>query len=71
MDQVTKHNFVPVPNDNKRKFHDGRAFDSTRNTYGNNRTNPYPQPRQETARAYVATPNEGIGYAGKSPLCKR
>ena len=44
MDQVTKHNTVPAPNDNKRKFHDGRVFGNTRNTYGNYRTNPYPQP---------------------------
>ena len=73
MDQVTKHNIVPAPNNNKRKFHDGRAFGNTRNTISNYRTNPYPRPnpRQEATRAYAATPNEGSGYAGKAPLCER
>lgn len=71
MDQVTKHNPVPVPYDNKRKLHDGRALSNTRNTTSSNRTNPYPQPRQENARAYATTLNERSGYAGNAPLCKK
>ncbi|PWA90032.1 reverse transcriptase domain-containing protein [Artemisia annua] len=73
MDQVTKHNTVSAPNDNKRKFHDGRAFENTRNTNSYNHTNPYPQPnlRQDNTKVYVATPNEGSGYVGKAPLCKK
>ena len=53
MDQVTKHNSVPVPYDNKQKFHDGRAFGNNRNNTSGNHTNPYPQPRQDNARAYA------------------
>ncbi|PWA72441.1 reverse transcriptase domain-containing protein [Artemisia annua] len=63
MDQVTKHNTMPVPNNNERKFHDGRAFGNTRNTNSYNRANTYPQPnpRQDNTKAYAATPNDGSG----------
>ncbi|PWA90937.1 reverse transcriptase domain-containing protein [Artemisia annua] len=53
------------------QFHDGRAFGNSRNTVSNNRTNPYPQPRQDNAKAYAAIPNERSGYAGNAPLCKK
>nr|GFC26637.1 reverse transcriptase domain-containing protein [Tanacetum cinerariifolium] len=67
MDPVIKHNYVQRINDRKRKFDDRRTF--TNNNYHNNRNNKncnndYHQQqniRQETVRAYAATPTETMG----------
>ncbi|GKE94223.1 hypothetical protein Tco_1579078 [Tanacetum coccineum] len=66
MDQVTKHNSVQETNDHKRKFDDRRTF--TNNNYQNNRNNnnnncnndhhQQQNRKQETVRAYAATPTE-------------
>ncbi|GJZ99346.1 putative reverse transcriptase domain-containing protein [Tanacetum coccineum] len=79
MDQVTKYNSVQGTNDHKRKFDDRRTF--TNNNYQNNsnnnnnyRNNDHCQQqnrRQETVRAYAATPTENNMYAGNLHLCKR
>ncbi|GJY84636.1 hypothetical protein Tco_0498662 [Tanacetum coccineum] len=80
MDQVTKHNSVQGTNDHKRKFDDRRTF--TNNNYQNNRNNnnnnnrnndqhQQQNGRQETVRAYAATPTENNRYARNLPLCKR
>ncbi|GKE15715.1 reverse transcriptase domain-containing protein, partial [Tanacetum coccineum] len=77
MDQVTKHNSVQGTNDHKRKFDDRRTF--TNNNYQNNRNNnsncnnDYQQHnrKQETVRAYVATPTENNRYTGSFPLCMK
>ncbi|GJV81752.1 reverse transcriptase domain-containing protein [Tanacetum coccineum] len=69
MDQVTKHNSVQGINDHKRKFDDRRTF-----TNNNNRNNDHHQQqniRQETFRAYAATPTENSRYTGSLPLCKK
>ncbi|GKA93574.1 putative reverse transcriptase domain-containing protein [Tanacetum coccineum] len=63
MDQVTKHTPVQVSSDHKRKFDDRRTFNNNnyRNTNTNNRYNnhqPQQNRRQETFRAYAATPTE-------------
>ncbi|GKC52898.1 reverse transcriptase domain-containing protein [Tanacetum coccineum] len=77
MDQVLKHGSVQGTNDHKRKFDDRR--NTTNNNYqnnrnNNNRNNDYYQQqtrRQETYRAYAATPNGISRYAGNLPLCKK
>ncbi|GJR88435.1 reverse transcriptase domain-containing protein [Tanacetum coccineum] len=82
MDQVTKHTPVQVSSDHKRKFDDRRTFNN--NNYRNDNNNNYrntnnrynnhqPQQnrRQETFRAYAATPTENNGYTGNRPLCKK
>ncbi|GJZ57589.1 reverse transcriptase domain-containing protein [Tanacetum coccineum] len=76
MDQVTKHTSVQVSSDHKRKFDDRRTFNNNnyRNTNTNNRYNnhqPQQNRRQETFRAYAATPTENNGYTGNRPLCKK
>ncbi|GJT49499.1 putative reverse transcriptase domain-containing protein [Tanacetum coccineum] len=84
MDQVTKHTPVQVSSDHKRKFDDRRTFNNNnyrndnnnnyRNTNTNNRYNnhqPQQNKRQETFRAYAATPTENNGYTGNRPLCKK
>ncbi|GJU39612.1 reverse transcriptase domain-containing protein [Tanacetum coccineum] len=76
MDQVTKHTPVQVSSDHKRKFDDKRTFNNNnyRNTNTNNRYNnhqPQQNRRQETFRAYAATPTENNGYTGNRPLCKK
>ncbi|GJW18838.1 putative reverse transcriptase domain-containing protein [Tanacetum coccineum] len=77
MDQVTKHTPVQVSSDHKRKFDDRRTFNNNnnyRNTNTNNRYNnhqPQQNRRQETFRAYAATPTENNGYIGNCPLCKK
>ncbi|GJS67892.1 putative reverse transcriptase domain-containing protein [Tanacetum coccineum] len=82
MDQVTKHTPVQVSSDHKRKFDDRRTFNN--NNYRNDNNNNYrntnnrynnhqPQQnrRQETFRAYAATPTENNGYIGNRPLYKK
>ncbi|GJW24213.1 putative reverse transcriptase domain-containing protein [Tanacetum coccineum] len=83
MDQVTKHTLVQISSDHKRKFNDRRTFNNNyrndnnnnyRNTNTNNRyKNHQPQQnrRQETFRAYAATPTENNGYTRNRPLCKK
>ncbi|GKB36051.1 putative reverse transcriptase domain-containing protein [Tanacetum coccineum] len=84
MDQVTKHTPVQVSSDHKRKFDDRRTFNNNnyrndnnnnyRNTNTNNHYNnhqPQQNRRQETFRAYAATPTENNGYTGNRPLCKK
>ncbi|GJY42421.1 hypothetical protein Tco_0429691 [Tanacetum coccineum] len=84
MDQVTKHSSVQVTSDHTRKFDDTRTFNNNnyrndnnnnyRNTNTNNRYNnhqPQQNRRQETFRAYAATPTENNGYTGSRPLCKK
>ncbi|GJR90936.1 putative reverse transcriptase domain-containing protein [Tanacetum coccineum] len=84
MDQVTKHTPVQVSSDHKRKFDDRRTFNNNnyrndnnnnyRNTNTNNRYNnhqPQQNRRQETFRAYAATPTENNRYTGNRPLCKK
>nr|GEW02295.1 hypothetical protein [Tanacetum cinerariifolium] len=71
MDQVTKHNSVQGTNDHKRKFDDRKTF--TNNNYQNNRNNnnvnrnnkyhQHHNRRQETVRAYAATPTENNSLA--------
>ncbi|GJZ40342.1 reverse transcriptase domain-containing protein [Tanacetum coccineum] len=64
--KVTKHNSVQGTNDHKRKFDDRRTFNNNnyqnnRNNNNNNRNNEYQQhqnKRQETVRAYAATPTK-------------
>ncbi|GJY96741.1 hypothetical protein Tco_0513651 [Tanacetum coccineum] len=81
IDQVTKHNSMQGINYHKRKFDDKRNT-TNNNNYPNNRTNNYqnnhsnrnnnyPQQqirRQETFRAYAATPTENNRYTGSLPL---
>ncbi|GJT02320.1 reverse transcriptase domain-containing protein [Tanacetum coccineum] len=82
MDQVTKHTPMQVSSDHKRKFNDRRTFNN--NNYRNDNNNNYrntnnrynnhqPQQnrRQETFKAYAATPTENNGYTGNHPLCKK
>ncbi|GKD59426.1 hypothetical protein Tco_1296935 [Tanacetum coccineum] len=82
MYKVTKHTPVQVSSDPKRKFDDRRNFNN--NNYRNDNNNNYrntnnrynnhqPQQnrRQETFRAYVATPTENNGYTINRPLCKK
>ncbi|GKE38365.1 putative reverse transcriptase domain-containing protein [Tanacetum coccineum] len=76
MDQVTKHTPVQVSSDHKRKFDDRRTFNNNnyRNTNTNNRYNnhqPQQNRRQETFRAYAATPTKNNRYTGNRPLCKK
>nr|GEX69435.1 hypothetical protein [Tanacetum cinerariifolium] len=68
MDQVIKHNSVQGTNNYKQKFDDRRTF--TNNNYQNNRNNynncnndhkQQQNRRQETLRAFTATPTENIG----------
>ncbi|GJV23422.1 putative reverse transcriptase domain-containing protein [Tanacetum coccineum] len=75
MDQVTKHTLVQVSSDHKQKFDDRRTFNNNnyRNTNTNNFYNnhqPQQNKRQETFRAYAATPTENNRYIGNRPLCK-
>ncbi|GJY26718.1 hypothetical protein Tco_0401444 [Tanacetum coccineum] len=66
MDQVTKYNYVQEINDHKRKLDDRRTFNNNSyqnnlNNNNNNRNNDHHQQqnkRQETVRAYAATPSE-------------
>ncbi|GKA88229.1 reverse transcriptase domain-containing protein [Tanacetum coccineum] len=79
MDQVTKHTPVQVSSDHKRKFDDRRTFNNYRNDNNNNYRNtntnnrynnhqPQQNRRQETFRAYAATPTENNRYTGNHPL---
>nr|GEY72968.1 reverse transcriptase domain-containing protein [Tanacetum cinerariifolium] len=79
MYQVKKHNYVQGTNDHKRKFEDRRTFNN--NNYQNNRNNnndnhninhhQQHNRRQETFRAYAATPTENRGYVKRHHLCKK
>ncbi|GKB24026.1 hypothetical protein Tco_0863427 [Tanacetum coccineum] len=82
IDQVTKHTLMQVSSDHKRKFDDRRTINN--NNYRNDNNNNYrntnnrynnhqPQQnrRQETFRAYAATPTKNNGYIGNRPLCKK
>ncbi|GJZ18051.1 reverse transcriptase domain-containing protein [Tanacetum coccineum] len=74
MDQVTKHTPVQVSSDHKRKFDDKRTFNNNNYRNTNNRYNnhqPQQNRRQETFRAYAATPTKNNGYIGNGPLCKK
>ncbi|GJS15539.1 reverse transcriptase domain-containing protein [Tanacetum coccineum] len=77
MDQVTKHTPVQVSSDHKQKFDDRRTFNNNNNYHNTNTNNRYnnhqPQQnrRQETFRAYAATPTENNGYTRNRPLCKK
>ncbi|GJS97969.1 hypothetical protein Tco_0819139 [Tanacetum coccineum] len=75
MDQVTKHTPVQVSSDHKQKFDDRRIFNNNyRNTNTNNHYNnhqPQQNRRQETFRAYAATPTKNNRYTGNRPLCKK
>ncbi|GJR34686.1 putative reverse transcriptase domain-containing protein [Tanacetum coccineum] len=83
MDQVTKHTPVQASSDHKQKFDDRRTFNNNyyndnnnnyRNTNTNNRYNnhqPQQNKRQETFKAYAATPTENNGYTRNHPLCKK
>nr|GEY47442.1 reverse transcriptase domain-containing protein [Tanacetum cinerariifolium] len=77
MDHVIMHNSVQGTNDHKRKFDDRRTFTKTNyqnNCNNNNRNNDHHQQqnkRQDTLRAYTATPTGNSGYAGNFPLCRR
>nr|GEV63808.1 reverse transcriptase domain-containing protein [Tanacetum cinerariifolium]GEW92390.1 reverse transcriptase domain-containing protein [Tanacetum cinerariifolium] len=65
MDQVIKHNSAHETSDHKRKFDDRRTFSN--NNYQNNRNNDHHQQhsrRQETLKAYTATPTENSGEKG-------
>ncbi|GKF28093.1 putative reverse transcriptase domain-containing protein, partial [Tanacetum coccineum] len=74
---------VQVSSDHKRKFDYRRTFNNNyrndnnnnyRNTNTNNRYNnhqPQQNRRQETFRAYAATPTENNGYTRNRPLCKK
>ncbi|GJR10983.1 reverse transcriptase domain-containing protein [Tanacetum coccineum] len=77
-----KAHSVQVSSDHKRKFDDRRTFNN--NNYRNDNNNNYrntnnrynnhqPQQnrRQETFRAYAATPTKNNGYTGNRPLCKK
>ncbi|GJR25274.1 reverse transcriptase domain-containing protein [Tanacetum coccineum] len=69
MDQVTNHTPVQVSSGHKRKFDDKRTFNNNncRNTNTNNCYNnhqPQQNRRQETFRAYAATPTENNGNKG-------
>ncbi|GJU55024.1 hypothetical protein Tco_1228738 [Tanacetum coccineum] len=77
MDQ--KHNYVARKDKvYKRKFDDRKTF-TNNNSYQNNRNNnnrnnyhhQQQNQRQETFRAYAATPTENSGYTGSLPLCKK
>ncbi|GJX62377.1 reverse transcriptase domain-containing protein, partial [Tanacetum coccineum] len=73
MNQVTKHTSVQVSSDHKQKFDDRRTFNNNnyRNTNTNNRYNnhqPQQNKRQETFKAYAATPTKNNGYTGNRPL---
>ncbi|GJW99041.1 reverse transcriptase domain-containing protein [Tanacetum coccineum] len=78
---VTKHTPAQVSSNHKRKFDDRRTFNN--NNYRNDNNNNYrntnnrynnhqPQQnrRQETFKAYAATPTENNGYTRNRPLCK-
>ncbi|GKB25380.1 reverse transcriptase domain-containing protein [Tanacetum coccineum] len=78
--QVIKHNSVQETNDHKRKLKDRRnTTNGTNNNYqnkhnNNNCNNDYHQQhnrRQETYRAYAATPNRNRKYAGNCPLLRQ
>ncbi|GKB86896.1 hypothetical protein Tco_0959168, partial [Tanacetum coccineum] len=59
MDHVTKHNSVQGTNDHKRKFDDIITFTNNNRNNNINRNNDHQQQqnrRQETFRAYAATP---------------
>ncbi|GKD71764.1 hypothetical protein Tco_1325854 [Tanacetum coccineum] len=79
MDQVTRHNSMQGTNDHKRKFDDRRTFKNNsyqndRNNNNDNHNNDHHQQhnrRQETFRAYAATPTKNHGYFRPHPLCKR
>ncbi|GKC55592.1 hypothetical protein Tco_1078337 [Tanacetum coccineum] len=79
MDQVTRHNSVQRTNDHKRKFDNRRTFNNNnyqndRNNNNDNHNNDHHQQqnkRQETFRAYAATPTKNRGYVRPHPLCKR
>ncbi|GJT78069.1 reverse transcriptase domain-containing protein [Tanacetum coccineum] len=84
MYKVTKHTPVQVLSDHKQKFDDRRTFNNNnyrndnnnnyRNINTNNRYNnhhPQQNRRQETFRAYAATPTENNGYTRNCPLCKK
>ncbi|GJZ98099.1 putative reverse transcriptase domain-containing protein [Tanacetum coccineum] len=74
--EVTKHTPVQVSSDHKQKVDDRRTFNN--NNYHNTNTNnhynnhqPQQNKRQETFRAYAATPTKNNGYTGNHPLCKK
>nr|GEV60790.1 reverse transcriptase domain-containing protein [Tanacetum cinerariifolium] len=69
MDHVTKHNFVQGTNDHKRKVDDRRTFNNNSNC--NNDHHQQHNRRQETFRAYVATPTKNNKYARNLSLCKK
>ncbi|GJV50707.1 reverse transcriptase domain-containing protein [Tanacetum coccineum] len=76
MDQITKHTPVQLSSDHKRKFDDKRTFNNNnyRNINTNNHYNDHQQQqnkRQESVRAYAATPAENSGYIGNRPLCEK
>ncbi|GJR91628.1 putative reverse transcriptase domain-containing protein [Tanacetum coccineum] len=84
MDQVTKH--LPVQYavitieclDDRRTFNNNNYRNDNNNNYRNTNTNnrynnhqPQQNRRQETFRAYAATPTENNGYTRNRPLCKK
>ncbi|GKE22502.1 putative reverse transcriptase domain-containing protein, partial [Tanacetum coccineum] len=84
IDHVTKHTPMQVSSDHKQKFDDRRTFhnnnyrNDNNNNYRNTNTNncynnhqPQQNKRQETFRAYAATPTKNNGYIGNRPLCKK
>ncbi|GJU51705.1 reverse transcriptase domain-containing protein [Tanacetum coccineum] len=79
---VTKYTLVQVSSDHKQKFNDRRTFNNycndNNNNYRNTNTNnryinhqPQQNRRQETFRAYAATPTKNNGYTRNCTLCKK
>ncbi|GJZ35074.1 putative reverse transcriptase domain-containing protein [Tanacetum coccineum] len=65
---------MQVSSDHKRKFDNRSTFNNNNYRNTNNRYNnhqPQQNIRQETFRAYVATPTENNGYTGNRPLHKK
>ncbi|GKB32897.1 hypothetical protein Tco_0872298 [Tanacetum coccineum] len=74
MDQVTKYTLVQASSDHKRKFDDKRTLNNNnyRNTNTNNRYNnhqPQQNKRQETFRAYAATPTKNNSNHARKLFC--
>lgn len=87
LEREIKRNQAQGNNDHKHKFDDRRSNNDNNSHHNNNhnynrnnnqnyqqnRNHHYHQQNRmhETARAYVATPTAGGGYAGRQPLCDR
>ncbi|GJX34917.1 putative reverse transcriptase domain-containing protein [Tanacetum coccineum] len=73
VEQAVQGKAARVSESNKRKWEDHQR-NTTNNNNNQNRNNNHHQQqnrRQETARAYVAAPTEGIVYAGNLPKCNQ